>query len=133
MIHIILELRKTFDKKLIVVRQKRGIIMMMSYFFGAFVLLLSYNGSHAFRFPKYYSDGMVMQANNANVWGFIGKILSKKKKFLKTFLNKFRIFSFLFSDEYERGIPVQMNLQCMNLTDRFTFRPENVTKIQFQT
>ena len=72
------ELRKTIDKKLIVVSQKRGIIMVMSYFLGALVLLLSYTGSHAFRFPKYYSDGMVMQANNANVWGFIGKILSKK-------------------------------------------------------
>ena len=108
--------------------------MVMSYFLGALVLLLSYTGSHAFRFPKYYSDGMVMQANNANVWGFIGKILSKKKNFLKLLLRNSDFFSFLFSDEFERGIPVQMNLQCMNLTDRFTFRPENVTKqIQLQT
>ena len=57
-----------------------------------------------------------------------------KKNFLKLFLINSDFSPFLFSDEYERGIPVQMNLQCMNLTDRFTFRPENVTKqIQLQT
>ena len=118
---------------MIAVRQKRGINTTMSYFIEIFVLLLSYHGSHAFRFPKYYSDGMVMQANNANVWGFIGKILLKKKS-LKLWRRNSDFFSLLFSDEYERGIPVQMNLQCMNLTDRFTFRPENVTKqIQLQT